>query len=128
MVSDNLRKGAALNTVQILETLLERKLVERKDIDAIDICTPNDLHADYALRINDSQRVLLIADEVATGPSSATALVIREPVECSPCLLKECPIDHRCMTGISPDAVFEAAALALMDPAEEIYETTGSVS
>jgi len=30
VVSDNLRKGAALNTVQILETLVERKLVERK--------------------------------------------------------------------------------------------------
>jgi aspartate-semialdehyde dehydrogenase len=30
VVSDNLRKGAALNTVQILETLVERKLVERR--------------------------------------------------------------------------------------------------
>jgi aspartate-semialdehyde dehydrogenase len=30
VVSDNLRKGAALNTVQILETLIERKLVVRK--------------------------------------------------------------------------------------------------
>ena len=30
VVSDNLRKGAALNTVQILETLIERQLVERK--------------------------------------------------------------------------------------------------
>jgi aspartate-semialdehyde dehydrogenase len=30
VVSDNLRKGAALNTVQILETLIERKLVARQ--------------------------------------------------------------------------------------------------
>ena len=30
VVSDNLRKGAALNTVQILETLIERNLVEAK--------------------------------------------------------------------------------------------------
>ena len=30
VVSDNLRKGAALNTVQILETLIERNLVEMK--------------------------------------------------------------------------------------------------
>ncbi len=30
VVSDNLRKGAALNTVQILETLIERKLVKQK--------------------------------------------------------------------------------------------------
>lgn len=30
VVSDNLRKGAALNTVQILETLIERKLVAKR--------------------------------------------------------------------------------------------------
>jgi aspartate-semialdehyde dehydrogenase len=30
VVSDNLRRGAALNTVQILETLIERRLVEQK--------------------------------------------------------------------------------------------------
>jgi len=30
VVSDNLRKGAALNTVQILETLIERNLVQQK--------------------------------------------------------------------------------------------------
>jgi aspartate-semialdehyde dehydrogenase len=30
VVSDNLRKGAALNSVQILETLIERRLVEQK--------------------------------------------------------------------------------------------------
>jgi aspartate-semialdehyde dehydrogenase len=29
-VSDNLRKGAALNTIQIAETLLNRKLLEPK--------------------------------------------------------------------------------------------------
>ena len=29
-VSDNLRKGAALNTIQIAETLIKRKLIEAK--------------------------------------------------------------------------------------------------
>jgi heptosyltransferase-2 len=36
--------------------------------------------------------------------------VLREPVECSPCHRKTCPIDHRCMTRISPDRVVEAAS------------------
>lgn len=53
-------------------------------------------------------------DEVATGPSSSTALVIREPVECSPCLLKECPIDHRCMERVSSKRV-AIEALAFME-------------
>jgi len=32
-------------------------------------------------------------------------------VWCRPCMLRECPIDHRCMTGISARAVFDALAL-----------------
>ena len=35
--------------------------------------------------------------------------VVREAVDCAPCLLRECPIDHRCMTRISVDRVYEAA-------------------
>jgi len=46
-------------------------------------------------------------DETATGPVGATARVIREPVECAPCRLRECPIDHRCMTRITVDQVVE---------------------
>ncbi len=48
-------------------------------------------------------------DHIATGPTGPHALVIREPVECSPCLLRECPIDHRCMTAVSAARVAEAA-------------------
>jgi heptosyltransferase II len=35
--------------------------------------------------------------------------VVREPVECSPCLRRECPIDHRCMTRVSAARVADAA-------------------
>ena len=35
--------------------------------------------------------------------------VLREPVECSPCHLKSCPIDHRCMTRLAPERVVAAA-------------------
>lgn len=48
-------------------------------------------------------------DHIATGPSASWAKVVREPVECSPCLLRECPIDHRCMTRVSPDRVYREA-------------------
>lgn len=48
-------------------------------------------------------------DERATGPTGAHSAVVRVPVECSPCLLRECPIDHRCMTGVSASRVSEAA-------------------
>jgi heptosyltransferase-2 len=44
-------------------------------------------------------------DETATGPVGTRARVVREPVDCSPCGLRECPIDHRCMTGVSVERV-----------------------
>jgi heptosyltransferase-2 len=48
-------------------------------------------------------------DDTTTGPTGPLARVIREPVECSPCLQRECPIDHRCMTRVDANRVAEAA-------------------
>ena len=52
-------------------------------------------------------------DEVATGPFSPKACVIHKHVECSPCLLRECPIDLRCFSRIEVDEVYEAAHVVL---------------
>ncbi len=46
---------------------------------------------------------------VTTGPTGPLARVVREPVECSPCLKRECPIDHRCMTRVSAERVARVA-------------------
>ena len=48
-------------------------------------------------------------DDAATGPTGDWSRVVRHAVECSPCLLRECPIDHRCMTGVAASHVVEAA-------------------
>src|SRR5579862_1188735 len=48
-------------------------------------------------------------DDATTGPTGPLAKVIREPVDCSPCLKRECPIDHRCMTRVESARVAEAA-------------------
>jgi heptosyltransferase II len=47
-------------------------------------------------------------DDHATGPTGDASRVVRESVECSPCLLRECPIDHRCMTGVHAASVVSA--------------------
>lgn len=54
-------------------------------------------------------------DEIATGPTGAHSRVVRHPVECSPCLLRECPIDHRCMTRVDVSAVTDQALVLLGD-------------
>jgi heptosyltransferase-2 len=51
-------------------------------------------------------------DAAATGPASSLARVVRTPVECSPCLHRRCPIDHRCMTRVETSMVL-AEALTL---------------
>jgi heptosyltransferase-2 len=48
-------------------------------------------------------------DDQTTGPTGPLARVVREPVECSPCLKRECPIDHRCMTRVSAARVADTA-------------------
>ena len=48
-------------------------------------------------------------DERATAPLGPHTLV-RHDVWCRPCLLRACPIDHRCLRGIGAPAVAAAAA------------------
>ena len=40
-----------------------------------------------------------------TGPLGRGHRVIRHQVECSPCFLRECPIDFRCMKAITVEEV-----------------------
>jgi len=47
-------------------------------------------------------------DHTTTGPAGISRIV-REPVDCSPCLKRECPIDHRCMTRVTVDRVIQEA-------------------
>ena len=51
-------------------------------------------------------------DERRTRPLGDHA-VLTAPVFCRPCLLRDCPIDHRCMKRVSVDAVYEAVARRL---------------
>jgi heptosyltransferase-2 len=48
-----------------------------------------------------------------TSPFGSAHAIVRQPVDCAPCLLRECPIDHRCMTRVTVDQVHEAAVQQL---------------
>lgn len=52
-------------------------------------------------------------DWKTTSPYGQAASIVRQPVDCAPCLLRECPIDHRCMTGVTVDMVTQAAVKQL---------------
>ncbi len=52
-------------------------------------------------------------DPVTTRPFSELATVVRKPPECAPCMLRDCPIDHRCMTAVTAEEVLGHARRAL---------------
>jgi heptosyltransferase-2 len=58
-------------------------------------------------------------DERVTGPYGPRTRIVKHPVECSPCLLRECPIDHRCMNRITVDDVCRAARELVSHAAHE---------
>jgi heptosyltransferase-2 len=53
-------------------------------------------------------------DERVTAPLGNQDLIIHQ-VFCRPCMLRDCPIDHRCMRGISVDTVFDAVTRRLSE-------------
>ena len=64
-------------------------------------------------------------DDHATGPSGSWARVVRQAVHCSPCLLRECPIDHRCMTRVDTAMVVEMAREVLSEKGSRASHPAG---
>jgi heptosyltransferase-2 len=52
-------------------------------------------------------------DERVTGPCGPRTRVVKRAVECSPCLLRKCPIDHRCMNAVTIEDVCSVARALL---------------
>jgi len=90
-------------------------------IECCDLFLTNDsgpMHLAAAVRVP-TLAIFGSTDEIATGPMSPTAVVLNKRVECSPCLLRECPIDHRCMTRITAKEVVQQA-LQMIDAKQRI--------
>jgi heptosyltransferase-2 len=54
-----------------------------------------------------------------TGPLGKGHIVLRHHVECSPCFLRECPIDFRCMKAVSVQEVANAVLSILSKQSDE---------
>ena len=48
-----------------------------------------------------------------TGPLGSGHTILRRHVECSPCFLRECPIDFRCMKAVTTESVIAAVSAHL---------------
>ena len=81
----------------------------------IDLLVTNDTGpAHIAAALNRPTLVIFgPTNPLTTRPLSSKAEILRHPPECAPCMLRDCPIDHRCMTAILPAEVFERAVAML---------------
>ncbi len=111
-IAEQVKQGVANRGVPSVNFAGQTTLRELIDMAAAcNIHLTNDsgaMHISSALGVP-TVTVFGATDDRATGPTGANSRVVRHPVECSPCLLRECPIDHRCMTRVSADAVTETA-------------------
>jgi len=48
-------------------------------------------------------------DHSTTSPYTDRAVIVRKDTDCAPCMKRECPTDHRCMTSVTPETVVIAA-------------------
>lgn len=74
------------------------------------VCVSNDSGAMHLAAAVGTPLVAIFGptNERETAPLTrpdGSAQVLTHPVWCRPCMLRECPIDHRCMTGITPERV-----------------------
>jgi heptosyltransferase-2 len=77
------------------------------------VCVSNDSGAMHVAAALGTPVVAIFGPtrEYETAPltrAGGTSDVLLNPVWCRPCMLRECPIDHRCMTGIPPARVRQA--------------------
>ena len=61
-------------------------------------------------------------NHATTSPYGEGHILVRTPVNCSPCMLRECPIDHRCMTGVTVEQVVCAAEQILAGKEFPLFE------
>ncbi len=80
-------------------------------LSVIDLLISNDMGLAHVAPAVGTETIAIFGptNPETTRPFGNNAEVIRKEVECSPCMLRDCPIDHQCMTRISVDEVFETA-------------------
>jgi heptosyltransferase II len=54
-------------------------------------------------------------DPFGTAPATTRCTIIQEKPYCSPCFLRRCPTDHRCMTAVKPEMVSAPVLRALAE-------------
>ncbi len=81
----------------------------------LDVLVANDMGLAHIAPAVGTQTVVIFGptDPTTTRPYSDNADILSYNVECSPCMLRDCPIDHRCMANVTVAHVFDSVVAAL---------------
>ena len=110
--SDVSRHISSLSTADFVDLTGKTDLAAATAIlSEVDLFVSNDMGLAHVAAAVGTKTLVIFGptNDVTTRPLGSNAEIFRHDVECSPCMLRECPIDHRCMTRISADAVFDRA-------------------
>lgn len=103
---------SALSDADIVDLTGKTNLAEATAILArADLFVSNDMGLAHIAAAVGTKTVVIFGPtkDVTTRPFGPNAEVVRHDVECSPCMLRDCPIDHRCMARVGVDRVYEAS-------------------
>lgn len=84
-------------------------------LDSVDLLVTNDTGPAHIAAALGRPTLVIFGptNPLTTRPFSPVAEIVRHAPDCAPCMLRDCPIDHRCMTAISPEEVFARAQVLL---------------
>jgi heptosyltransferase-2 len=89
---------------EFMEALVSSRLVLSNDSGA--------MHLASALGVP-TMAIFGSTEPLLTGPMGVRSRVLRHHVPCSPCFLRECPIDFECMKNITPEMTIAEAETML---------------
>lgn len=78
----------------------------------VDLLISNDMGLAHLAPAVGTETIVIFGptNQATTRPLSEHATIISANVECAPCMLRDCPIDHRCMTRVTVEDVFRRVA------------------
>ncbi|PYS99582.1 MAG: lipopolysaccharide heptosyltransferase II [Acidobacteria bacterium] len=84
---------------------------------SVDVLVSNDMGLAHLAPAVGTKTLVIFGptNAVTTRPMSTRAEIISANVECAPCMLRDCPIDHRCMTRVTVDDVYNRVAKVLSE-------------
>src|SRR5205085_5257954 len=100
---------------RIGQTTLQELIGEQRDCDLLRANHTGTMHLAALLQIP-TVSIFGSTEPLRTGPLGHGHRIVRHHVECSPCFLRECPLDFRCMRAVTSAEVIARIAKMISKP------------